>query len=236
MELRLNGRREVMRPGAHPCQLYTLDEDAATAAAAFLEMGARGDYHTAYVGPTLNGPVVSRALALRAAESDGEGGGTFEHLDVRAELLPQGRFDPYHLVSLHQAAIDRALASDRRGLCLVVDMTWLAGGTSSLEQVIKYEAVAETVFTYQARPIVVLAQYHHTRAIDSLAAELLRIHSLAVVGHAMRRNPQHLDAEEYLRHFIQPRPQPRATPSPPFALGQAFRPARLGRSPHLTEG
>jgi hypothetical protein len=131
--------------------------------------------------------------------------------------------------------VDRALANGRAGVCFVLDMTWLASGTSSAAQVMKYEAVAESVFSYQERPLVTLVQYHHTRAMEYLAVELLRIHAMSIVGHIMRRNPQHVDAEEYLRRFIRPKRQPNAPATAPLPLTPESRAGRLrlGRGPRL---
>jgi hypothetical protein len=230
MELRVNGRREPVRPGTHLCQLFTLEDDAASFAAAFLSMGARNGYRTVYSGPAARAQAIREVLLSDAAESEQEAV-AFEHASSRGDFLLHNRLDPYHLLSLHQSAIDRAVSESWRGLCLVLDMTWLAGGASTVEQVVKYEAAAESVFPYQSRPVVMLVQYQHTRATDALAAELLRIHPVSIIGRIIRRNPQHVDAEEYLRQLMQPR-RPQPAPEPlPFPGERHWRSARFARGP-----
>jgi hypothetical protein len=228
MELRVNGRREPVRPGTHLCQLFALEDDATSFAAAFLSMGARGGFRAVYWGPAARAQAIRDLLLSEAAETE-QDVVHFEHVGTRSELLLQNRLDPYHLISLHQSALDRALAESWRGLCLVLDMTWLAGGASTVEQVVKYEAAAESVFPYQARPLVMLVQYQHTRATDALAAELLRLHPVSIIGRIMRRNPQHVDAEDYLRGLMRP-PRQQPAPEPLVFPGERHRrPPRFGR-------
>jgi hypothetical protein len=138
-------------------------------------------------------------------------------VDDPEALMSGGRFDPYHLLATHQALIARALSDGWQAVRCVIDMGWLAPPGQSIaspEQVLKYEAAADAVFTFQGRPIVALLQYNYAEMPGDVVVELLKLHPIAIVGRHIKRNPYYVNAEEYTVQMIR-RSQQRRQPRPP---------------------
>lgn len=204
IELEVGGKREKIRPGLHICQFYNQASEIIHTAAPLMRDGlrVRDKCFFAAAEPRLD----EVRKALRAAHVDVDeaaSSGQLQLVGERAELLKDGRFDPYHLLATHQALIARSLADGWQTVRAVLDMGWLASeSNASPEQLLKYEAAADAVFTFQSRPIVALLQYNYSELPGELVVELLKIHPIAVVGKFIKRNPYYVDAEEYMVKII----------------------------------
>jgi DNA-binding CsgD family transcriptional regulator len=224
IQLDLFGRREQIRLGLHLCQLWSRPAEAVEATAALLRDGLKGRDKCYVAAPPAR--LDETREALRAARIDLEHASASGQLEVVADrggLLERGRFDPYHLVASHQALIARAQADGWESVRAVVDMDWLAAGSGAgSTELLKYEAAADAVFTFQSRPIVALAQYGYATLPGELVVELLKLHPFAVVGRAVKRNPYYLDAERYALDLIRdelwggPRRLPQRDPNDPL--------------------
>ena len=211
IDLEVGGKRERIRAGLHICQFYNQPAEIAQTAAPFLRDGLRGQDRAYFAGPAAR--VEELRKALRAAHLDVEGAlesGQLRLVDRRDELLNNGRFDPYHLISTHQALIAKSLNEGFQIVRCVIDMGWLCQGVASPEQILKYEAAADAVFTFQTRPIVAILQYNYEALPGELVVELLKLHPMAVVGRFMKRNPYYINAEDYMVKIIR-RTQQRRT-------------------------
>ena len=99
--------------------------------------------------------------------------------EERESLLAGGkRFDPYFLLSSHQTFIAQALREGWQAVRISIDMTWLTKDVASPEQILKYEAAADAVFTFQNAPIIALMHYDHSKLLPSLVVEMLKLHHL----------------------------------------------------------
>jgi hypothetical protein len=216
IDLEVGGRRERIRPGLHICQFYDQPSEISQTAAPFLRDGLRAKDKCFLAAPAQRIEEVRRAL--RAAHVDTDGAIARRQLvlvDQRDPLLANGRFDPYHLISTHQALIARALNEGWQTVRLDIDMSWLCAGVATPEQILKYEAAADAVFTFQSRPIVALLQYRYSELPGELVVELLKLHPMAVVGRFIKRNPYYVNAEEYMVKIIRRGQQRRRPPEPP---------------------
>lgn len=204
IELEVGGKREKIRPGLHICQFYNQSNEITHSAAPLLRDGLRGQDKCFMAAPKARLDEVAKQL--RAAHIDLEAATTSGQLTLvsdREELLAGGRFDPYHLLATHQALIARALGEGWQTVRAVIDMSWLASNdVATPEQLLKYEAAADAVFTFQSRPIVALLQYNYAELPGELVVELLKIHPIAIVGKFIKRNPYYVDAEEYMVKII----------------------------------
>lgn len=205
IELEVGGKREKIRPGLHICQFYNQSTEITHTAAPLMRDGLKARDKCYFAAPPARLDDVRKAL--RAAHIDVDEAtrsGQLTLVGDRDELLNNGRFDPYHLLATHQALIARAMADGWQTVRAVVDMSWLADGvgTASPEQLLKYEAAADAVFTFQSRPIVALLQYNYAELPGELVVELLKIHPIAIVGKFIKRNPYYVDAEEYMVKII----------------------------------
>jgi hypothetical protein len=95
-------------------------------------------------------------------------------------------------------------------------MGWIAQGFATPEQLLKYEAAADAVFTFQNRPIIALVQYNAAELPGELVVELLKLHPIAIVGKFIKRNPYYINAEDYMVKIIR-RGQQRRGQRPPAA-------------------
>lgn len=203
IELEVGGKREKIRPGLHICQFYNQSNEISHTASPLIRDGLRAQDKCYLAGPAARVEEVSKVLKaahvdLQAATASGQ----LTLISEREELLAKGRFDPYHLLATHQALIARGIAEGWQTVRAVIDMGWLANGVATPEQLLKYEAAADAVFTFQSRPIVALLQYNYAELPGELVVELLKIHPIAIVGKFIKRNPYYVDAEEYMVKII----------------------------------
>jgi len=117
-------------------------------------------------------------------------------------LANSKRFDPYFLLSSHQTFIAQALREGWKAVRISIDMTWLAKDIATPEQILKYEAASDAVFTFQNAPIIALMHYDHGKLLPSLIVELLKLHPISVVGKYIRRNPYYLNSEQYMLKIL----------------------------------
>jgi hypothetical protein len=222
IELEVGGKRERIRPGLHICQFYNQVSEITHTAVPFVRDGLRGADKCYVAAATARLDEIRKGL--HAAHVDVEASaaaGQLALLDRRDELLSGGRFDPYHLLATHQGLIARSIGEGWRTVRCVIDMGWLARGVATPEQLLKYEAAADAVFTFQERPIVALLQYDYSELPGELVVELLKIHPIAVVGKFIKRNPYYVNAEEYMVKIIR-RGQQRRPPAPRPSLGPSL--------------
>ncbi|MDE3078023.1 MAG: MEDS domain-containing protein [Chloroflexota bacterium] len=123
-------------------------------------------------------------------------------VDRREEFLQNKRFDPYFLLSNHQSFISKAQKEGWSAARGAIDMSWLTDGSATPSQVLKYEAAADAVFTFQNSPVVIIVQYNYAKLAGEIVVELLKLHPLAVVGKYIKRNPYYVDSEEYFMRIV----------------------------------
>ena len=83
-----------------------------------------------------------------------------------------------------------------------IDITWLTKDVATPEQILKYEAASDAVFTFQTAPIIALMHYDHSKLLPSLVVELLKLHPISVVGKYIKRNPFYLNSEQYMLKIL----------------------------------
>ena len=203
IDLEVGGRRERIRPGLHVCQFYNQPSEIIQTAVPLLRDGLRGKDKGYFAASAARLEDVRKALrAAHVNVDEVTGSGQLRLVDTRDELLNNGRFDPYFLISTHQALISRSLNEGWQTVRAVFDMSWLCARVATPEHILKYEAAADAVFTFQGRPIVALLQYNYSELPGELVVELLKLHPMAVVGRFIRRNPYYVNAEEYTVKII----------------------------------
>jgi len=123
--------------------------------------------------------------------------------EEREPFLANGnRFDPYFLLSQHQTFIAQALREGWKAVRISIDMNWLAKDIATPEQILKYEAASDAVFTFQNAPIIALMHYDHGKLVPSLVVEMLKLHPISVVGKYIKRNPYYLNSEQYMLKIL----------------------------------
>lgn len=214
IELEVGGKKERIRRGLHICQFYNEPLEISQTAVPLLRDGLRVNEKCWVAAPAARVDEIRRLLrAARVDTDEAQEGGRLTCITDQSELLSDGRFDPYYLLSAHQALISKAINNGYEGVRAVIDMAWLGHGAATADQILKYEAAADAVFTFQNRPIVALVQYNYNNLPGDLVVELLRLHPIAVVGRYIKRNPYYVNAEEYAVKIIrrsQRRPRPAA--------------------------
>jgi hypothetical protein len=140
--------------------------------------------------------------------------GQMVFISDRDSLLVGKRFDSYHLLSTHQTFIAQALREGWKAVRISMDLTWLTADIATPEQILKYEAASDAVFTFQNAPIIALMHYDYSKLPGLLVVELLKLHPIAVVGKFIKRNPYYLNSEQYLLKILRVnRDKTRAAPS-----------------------
>lgn len=204
MDLSVEGRSERIPPGSHICQLYSKVTETPSVTARLMKVGLLHSEKCLFAAAT---PQVKELREeLRKLQLDVDAllaSGQLMLYEEREPFLSGGkRFDPYFLLSLHQTFIAQALREGWLAVRISIDMTWLTKDVATPEQILKYEAASDAVFTFQNAPIIALMHYDHGKLLPSLIVEMLKLHPISVVGKYIRRNPFYLNSEQYMLKIL----------------------------------
>jgi hypothetical protein len=203
MDLSVEGKSERIPPGSHICHLYNKVGDIVGVAARLLQVGLAGHEKCLFAGSPAS--VREMEQVLTRADVDVAALRESGQLVLQAEresLLIGKRFDPYHLLSTHQTFIAQSQREGWKACRIAIDMTWLTADVSTPEQVLKYEAAADAIFTFQNAPIIALMHYDYSKLPGALVVEMLKLHPIAVVGKFIKRNPYYVNSEQYLLKIL----------------------------------
>ena len=204
MDLSVEGKTERIPPGSHICQLYSKVTEIPGVTARLLRVGLSLSEKCFFAAA----PAQIKELRdeLRKLQVDVDAlveSGQLVLQDEREPLLANGkRFDPYFLLSQHQTFIAQALREGWQAVRISIDITWLAKDIATPEQILKYEAASDAVFTFQNAPIIALMHYDHGKLVPSLVVEMLKLHPISVVGKYIKRNPFYLNSEQYMLKIL----------------------------------
>ncbi|MGH2514448.1 MAG: MEDS domain-containing protein [Ktedonobacterales bacterium] len=203
MDLSVEGKSERIPPGSHILQLYNKVNEITGVTARLLEVGLASSEKCLFAGSLASIQEMEQALLKAGVEvAQAQEAGQLVFIADRDELLVGKRFDPYHLLSTHQTFIAQALREGWRAVRISMDMTWLTADVATPEQVLKYEAASDAVFTFQNAPIIALMHYDYSKLPGGLVVEMLKLHPIAVVGKFIKRNPYYLNSEQYLLKIL----------------------------------
>ncbi len=203
MDLSVEGKSERVPPGSHICQLYNKAGDIVGVTARMIQGGLAASEKCLFAGAP--NTVHDLAETLNKAGVDVESvqeTGQLTLISDREAFLVGKRFDPYHLLSTHQTFIAQALREGWQAVRISIDMTWLTRDVATPEQILKYEAASDAVFTFQNAPIIALMHYDYSKLPGGLVVEMLKLHPIAVVGKFIKRNPYYLNSEQYLLKIL----------------------------------
>ena len=196
LQLEIGGKRERIKQGLHICHLYTSTDQTLDAMGPLLRTALRTAEKAWFAGPEERGEQLLRLLDRGTVDpAEALERRQLELSYERDALLPVGRLDPYGLLSKHLSLISRALQEGFAGVRVIIDMSWLAP-TATPEQILKYEAACDAVFTLQNQPIVALVQYNYNSLPGEVVVELLKLHPVAVINRSIKRNPYYAHAGE----------------------------------------
>jgi hypothetical protein len=204
MDLSVEGKSERIPPGSHICQLYRKVTEIPGVTARLLRVGLSASEKCLFAAaPALVQELCEELQKLNVDVAALLAAGQLVLQHERHPFLTNGgRFDPYFLLSSHQTFIAQALREGWKAVRISIDMTWLTGDVATPEQILKYEAASDAVFTFQNAPIIALMHYDHSKLMPSLIAELLRLHPISVVGNYIKRNPYYLNSEQYMLKIL----------------------------------
>jgi hypothetical protein len=203
MDLSVEGKSERIPPGSHILQLYNRVNEITGVTARLLEVGLVSSEKCLFAGSLASIQEMEQALLKAGVEvAQAQEAGQLVFISDRDELLVNKRFDPYHLLSTHQTFIAQALREGWKAVRISMDMTWLTADIATPEQVLKYEAASDAVFTFQNAPIIALMHYDYSKLPGALVVEMLKLHPIAVVGKFIKRNPYYLNSEQYLLKIL----------------------------------
>lgn len=204
MDLSVEGKSERIPPGSHICQLYSKVTEIPGVTAHLMKVGLSDGEKCLFAAAPAQ--VNEFRDALHKLQVDVDALIASKQLvlyEEREPFLAGGkRFDPYALLSSHQTFIAQALREGWRAVRISIDMTWLAKDIATPEQILKYEAASDAVFTFQNAPIIALMHYDHSKLIPSLVVEMLKLHPISVVGKYIKRNPYYLNSEQYMLKIL----------------------------------
>jgi hypothetical protein len=204
MDLSVEGKSERIPPGSHICQLYSKVTEIPGVSARLMKVGLLASEKCLFAAAPAQ--VKELREELRKLQIDVDALIESEQLvlyEERELFLAGGkRFDPYFLLSSHQTFIAQALRESWKAVRISIDMTWLSKDIASPEQILKYEAASDAVFTFQNAPIIALMHYDHSKLLPSLVVEMLKLHPISVVGKYIKRNPYYLNSEQYMLKIL----------------------------------
>lgn len=203
LELQIENKTEHIKEGSHICQLYNKTSEVVNITASLIQTGLQNNEKCFYAGPTDIVEEIKAAceqLGIQVDEATARNQLVF--MTDRDEFLQSQRFDPYFLLSNHQSFIAKSLKEGWTACRGAMDMSWLTDGAATPSQVLKYEAAADAVFTFQNSPVVIVVQYNYGKLAGEIVVELLKLHPLAIVGKYIKRNPYYVDSEEYFMRIV----------------------------------
>lgn len=204
MDLSVEGKSERIPPGSHICQLYSKVNEIPKVTAHLMRVGLSLSEKCLFAAAPSQVKEFREELEKLQFDVDALiAGGQLVLNEERETLLSVGRrFDPYALLSAHQTFIAQALREGWQAVRISIDMTWLTRDIAAPEQILKYEAASDAVFTFQNAPIIALMHYDHSKLLPSLVVEMLKLHPIAVVGKYIKRNPYYLNSEQYMLKIL----------------------------------
>ena len=204
MDLSVEGKSERIPPGSHICQLYSKVTEIPGVTARLLRVGLSLKEKCLFAAAPAQVQELRDELEKLQVDIDElVASGQLVLIDEREPFLAdKKRFDPYFLLSSHQTFIAQALREGWQAVRISIDMTWLANDIAKPDQILKYEAASDAVFTFQNAPIIALIHYDHSRLLPSLVVEMLKLHPISVVGKYIKRNPYYLNSEQYMLKIL----------------------------------
>ena len=205
MDLSVEGKSERIPPGSHICQLYSKVTEIPGVTARLMRVGLSLSEKCMFAAAPAQIKELRDELQKLQVDVQGviEAGQLVLHEERELFLANNGkRFDPYFLLSSHQTFIAQALREGWQAVRISIDMTWLTKDIATPEQILKYEAASDAVFTFQNAPIIALMHYDHSKLLPSLVVEMLKLHPISVVGKYIKRNPYYLNSEQYMLKIL----------------------------------
>jgi hypothetical protein len=203
MDLSVEGKSERIPPGSHICQLYNKVGEIVGVTARLMEAGLASGEKCFFAAAPASVHEMEQALAKSGVDvAAAVDSGQLVLLTDREPLLIGKRFDLYHLLSTHQTFIAQAQREGWKSCRISIDMTWLTADVASPEQILKYEAASDAIFTFQNAPIIALMHYDYSKLPGALVVEMLKLHPIAVVGKFIKRNPYYVNSEQYLLRIL----------------------------------
>jgi len=205
MDLSVEGKSERIPPGSHICQLYSKVTEIPGVTARLMRVGLSLSEKCLFAAAPAQIKELRDELQKLQVDVNGiiEAGQLVLHEERDLFLANNGkRFDPYFLLSSHQTFIAQALREGWQAVRISIDMTWLTKDIATPEQILKYEAASDAVFTFQNAPIIALMHYDHSKLLPSLVVEMLKLHPISVVGKYIKRNPYYLNSEQYMLKIL----------------------------------
>ncbi len=204
MDLSVDGRSERIPYGSHICQLYSKVTEISGVTARLLRVGLVASEKCLFAAAPAQ--VQELREELRKLQIDVDAlieSGQLVLSEEREPFLSKGkRFDPYSLLSSHLTFIAQAQRDGWKAVRISIDMSWLTKENATTEQLLKYEALCDAVFTFQNVPIIALMHYDYGKLLPSLVVEMLKLHPISVVGKFIRRNPYYLNSEQYMLKIL----------------------------------
>src|SRR5260221_1100629 len=204
MDLSVEGKSERIPPGSHICQLYSKVNEIPGVTARLMLVGLTVSETCLFAARQAQVKELREELQKLQIDVTGviEAGQLVLHEERELFLAKGKRFDPYFFLSSHQTFIAQALREGWQAVRISIDMTWLTKDIATPEQILKYEAASDAVFTFQNAPIIALMHYDHSKLLPSLVVEMLKLHPIAVVGKYIKRNPYYLNSEQYMLKIL----------------------------------
>jgi hypothetical protein len=203
MDLSVEGKSERIPPGSHICQLYNKATEIVGVTSRLLQVGLSASEKCLFAGSPNTVHEMEEALGkLGVNVQEVCASGQLTLTSDRDAFLVGKRFDLYHLLSTHQTFIAQAMRENWQAVRISIDMTWLTRDVATPEQILKYEAASDAVFTFQNAPIIALMHYDYSKLPGGLVVEMLKLHPIAVVGKFIKRNPYYLNSEQYLLKIL----------------------------------
>jgi hypothetical protein len=204
MDLSVEGKSERIPPGSHICQLYSKVTEIPSVTARLLRVGLSLSEKCLFAASPAQVKELREELQKLQVDVDAlVAAGQLVLYEEREFFLADDKsFDPYALLGSHLTFISQALREGWRAVRVSIDMTWLLKDIATPEQILKYEAASDAVFTFQNAPIIALIHYDHNKLLPNLVVEMIKLHPISVVGKHIKRNPLYVNSEQYMLKIL----------------------------------
>jgi PAS domain S-box-containing protein len=189
---------ENLQPGDHLCCIYETEDEHRAVFTPYLRRGLECGEKVLYIvdahtAETILGYLRNEGLQMEQFLKSGQ----FAILTRDDAYMRQGFFDPDAMISLLKAETKQAIAQGYTALRVTGEMTWALRGLPGSERLIEYEIKLNEFLP--GSQCLALCQYDRRRFEPEVLIDVLRAHSISVIGTQVYENFYYIPPAELLR-------------------------------------
>lgn len=185
-----------LKSGQHLCSFYENGEQQFSMAAPFIRYGLENDEKCIYVAHENSVPDVISSLRKNGVDIQRYmNSGQLTITKAEDTYLKQGRFNLNDMLGFWNKNSVAALKGRYRGIRISIEMTGALGKSSTLAELVKYEAKVNDVLP--GSPVIGLCQYDRGKFRERVLLDVVRTHPLIIVDSQVCENLYYVPPNQF---------------------------------------